>query len=566
METTEPTIPEGKAVYTVKVVDSEGNPWTGTVVTFKKGSLTVGEPQTTDAAGEVTTLMEPGDYTFELTLPDDSMIYDAAQCVLTEAAPSRTVILEPKPDTTMDFTVNITKDGAAYTGDVTVQLFSGTTVISEGKAVDGTYTARLEADTYTVQLVLSDDTLEYTAATVTKEAPTADIALTKKAPVIQNITYTVKVVDSKGTPQAGVWVEIKDTEYLGQTGAEGVFTQVMPSGNYSVELLFTGTSYYYNTTAAVLTAAVPNLTITLAAEPSSTDTTPNWFINDAEMFNIYEGTTHLPLGTDKPYYSAEQGNRCFFVFLPNRGGNYRLSLDRTDVALVGYGTTNWPFAGDSSADSEDGAIYINAYDDSIGNYGFVLGVDVVSGMTDVAVTVTRVGDPGFRIDLVPYDEAWKSDYVPTKFTLPAGSKLSYVDVMGATEAVTVVYNETDGFYHWGSANGPVMYVNLGPNAPYFSLQKVINGDGAAGGAPIRAYFYDENGTFLKKEDYTQTVTDYLACVDTATGVYPLTQDLAYILQNGCKGWWTATDPGYGMSALNGSNPEIAWLFACCYIA
>ena len=71
---------------------------------------------------------------------------------------------------------------------------------------------------------------------------------------------------------------------------------------------------------------------------------------------------------------------------------------------------------------------------------------------------------------------------------------------------------------------------------------------------------------VRKEDYTDTFNAYISCTDKTTGVYPLTEELAYMLQNGCKKWWTPTDPGYEMSALNGCNPEIGWLFACCYIA
>ena len=65
-----------------------------------------------------------------------------------------------------------------------------------------------------------------------------------------------------------------------------------------------------------------------------------------------------------------------------------------------------------------------------------------------------------------------------------------------------MYSDADGYYHFGTVNGPVVLMHLGKKAPYVSLQTVIEGDGLGGGAPIREYFFDANGDFLKKEDYT----------------------------------------------------------------
>ena len=138
-----------------------------------------------------------------------------------------------------------------------------------------------------------------------------------------------------------------------------------------------------------------------------------------------------------------------------------------------------------------------------------------------------------------------------------------MDIKGTTEANQVVYNETDGYYHYGTADGPVVYMHLGKKAPYVSLQTVIQGDGPMGGAPIRRYFFDENGDFIKREDYSEILTKYFENMDQNLGVYPLTQDLIYILQNGCCGWWDAESPDY---ILEGCNPEIGWMFALCYLA
>ena len=120
----------------------------------------------------------------------------------------------------------------------------------------------------------------------------------------------------------------------------------------------------------------------------------------------------------------------------------------------------------------------------------------------------------------------------------------------------------DGFYHLGTADGPLMLIVLGKEAPNQSLEIMINGDGLAGGSPLRHYFYDADGNFIKKEDYTNIMQTYFEAMDEKTGVYPLTADLEYMIKNACSGWWTMDDPNY---IFQGANEEIGWLFACCYI-
>ena len=67
---------------------------------------------------------------------------------------------------------------------------------------------------------------------------------------------------------------------------------------------------------------------------------------------------------------------------------------------------------------------------------------------------------------------------------------------------------------------------------------------------------------IKKEDYTEILTKYFDNMDETYSVYPLNEDLVYIITNACSGWWTSSDPNY---IFDGCNPELGWLFACCYI-
>ena len=83
--------------------------------------------------------------------------------------------------------------------------------------------------------------------------------------------------------------------------------------------------------------------------------------------------------------------------------------------------------------------------------------------------------------------------------------------------------------------------------------------------------YDADGNFQRKENYTECVAKYIECVDEESGMYPLTEDLQYIIQNSGahNGWWKL-DGNYIFRNDNGENvpginSEIAWLFMCCYI-
>ena len=125
-----------------------------------------------------------------------------------------------------------------------------------------------------------------------------------------------------------------------------------------------------------------------------------------------------------------------------------------------------------------------------------------------------------------------------------------------------MFNEADGYYHLDSADGPVIHVHLAKGAPYAALQTVIQGDGPMGGAPIRKYFYDESGNFVKKEDYTDILVDYFENMDQDLGIYPLNDDLIYIIKNGCDSWWDSESPDF---IFDDANPELGWMFACCWV-
>jgi len=373
-----------------------------------------------------------------------------------------------------------------------------------------------------------------------------------------NAVYSVKVTDAQGTPYtSGVIVKfMKDgTQFAMQpVDANGVATKELEKGNYSVELVFTSDNTgYYDPAAAVLSADKTSIELQLINKVGEVTTT--LFVNGQEH------AAH-PIGVDSTYVSVKAGVRNYFLFSPTEEGTYRFSVNDSKLALGYYGAPHF-VQSTSAMDVVDNAFSISISKSSLGGAVYVIGIDGTDADTNCILTIQRTGAPAHNVADEPWTE-YKTTAVLAPYTLnmPAGKSLVYMDINVETAKHTFVFNKADGYYHLDTAEGPVVHVHLAKGAPYVALQTVIQGDGPAGGAPIREYFYDENGEFVKKEDYTDILMDYFENMDPTLGVYPLTDDLIYIIKNGCNGWWDSTSPDF---IMEGCNSEIAWMFACCWV-
>lgn len=383
--------------------------------------------------------------------------------------------------------------------------------------------------------------------------------------------YQVTVVDGQGNPYtAGVIVKFMQgtTQAAMQPVNEsGVAEKTLPKGDYTVELVFTdeSASCYYDTASAVLSANKTSLEITLYNSISGEGTS---LFATSPVTGEGKDYTAYPVTAGSTYISVEASERNYFLFAPTQAGTYKVSVDNNQLKLGYYGSPYFVQA-ESVEEVVDNAFTISISESMIGtgvtgSVSLVLGIDGAAEDGGCILNIQRTGDPEHTISDEPWTQ-YKTTHTPAPFTLKleAGKKLTYVDIKGTTDANKVVYNETDGYYHFGTADGPVVYLHLDKKAPHVSLQTVIQGDGPMGGAPIRKYFYDDAGEFVKKEDYTDILTSYFENMDKDLGIYPLNSDLIYIIQNGCSGWWDSTSPDY---IFEGCNPEIGWMFALCYLA
>ena len=370
-------------------------------------------------------------------------------------------------------------------------------------------------------------------------------------------SYEVKVLDGQGNPMTeGVVVKfLKDGQQVAmqKTNDKGIASKELEKGNYTVELMFTDSSLNasYDASAAVLSADKTSLVLTLINEVGSESST---LVVGEQEFNaphVNVGSTNVPVAASV---------RNYFIFTPTEAGTYAFSVSNNDIKIGYYGAPHF-VQSMSAVDVIDNVITMSISAGTIGG-SYVLGLDGLSADTKTVLNIIRTGDPEITISDLPWTE-YKTTHTPAPYTLDLGGKsLKYIDITSTTANVTLVYNANDGFYHYGSENGPVMLVHLGKKAPYVSLQTVIEGDGLGGGAPIREYFYDANGEFLKKEDYTEILRTYFENMDATNGVYPLTKDLEYIIKNGCNGWWDKESPDF---IFTDCNPELGWMFALCYV-
>lgn len=375
--------------------------------------------------------------------------------------------------------------------------------------------------------------------------------------------YRVSVVDALGNPYTdGIIVS-----FIGENGettmqkldGNGVAEKTLTRGTYAVELLFTGdeNAYHYDADDLKVTADAAELQVVLANTLTGGSRSIYGQGKDRDAYYVSEGCTYVTLTA---------GERNYYLFTPTTEGTYEISVIGEVEGIGYYGAPH--FVQDYNVgDLVDNVITVSVTGGMIGTGDtgttvMVIGVD--AGSADSAVlTIRRTGAHQWTVE----DEPWivyQTTAVLAPYTLPGDALLVEFDL---TTSYDLVYNETDGFYHLDSADGPLVLVRLAEPSKYLDSFKTILENTA-----IRRYFFDENGEFQKKEEYSDCVLEYLTCVDENAGVYPLTEDLKYIIQQhgGYAGWFDRDGSQYlfvdgNGNPLPGIDEETSWLFICCYI-
>lgn len=379
-------------------------------------------------------------------------------------------------------------------------------------------------------------------------------------------TYRVTVLDGESKPYTtGVIVRFSQNgSQVAMVAVDdnGVAQKAMPAGEYTVELMFTGdaSAYVYDKNNLTLTADKPEMTIVLyqaAGEQSALQAAGD----DAVARPVSIGATYVELTA---------GSRNYFLFAPTEAGLYEFTTSDAG-AMVGYYGAPHYVQTNSVKEVVDNkfTVSINAGMIGTSNTGtavLVIGIDSES-LGNCILYVRRIGDPEHSVE----DEPWtvyNATVSLSPYKLETGATLAEFDLTAAASQYTLVYNEADGFFHLNTADGPLVLVRLGKDSKYLACFKTILDTSG-----VSKYFYDETGKFLKRETYNECLLAYIANMDEDNGVYPLTKDLQYIIQQRADhaGWFDKDAATYLFKDSDGNkvldiNPDLMWLFMCCYIA
>lgn len=372
--------------------------------------------------------------------------------------------------------------------------------------------------------------------------------------------YQVVVVDAAGNPvSAGIAVKFMQggsQKAMQLVNESGVAEKTLTRGDYTVELQFTdpNAQYVYDASDLTLSAEKTQLQIVMSQKLGEEAQE----LSVGKAYYVKEGCTNIPLNAE---------GRSYYIFVPKTAGKYEVSLVGSDAAIGYYGGSVHYIWDHSAVEVVDNKFSVNVMDSQLGGAILVIGVDAGEG--EAILSVQNVGAPDWSVEQEPWTVYQaKSNIAP--YTLPAGAKLNKFDLTASTDTYKLVLNENDGFYHLGSADGALVVVQIGNTSEETEylppFETILEKQG------IRRYFYDENGNFVKKEEYSECTLKYIENADEQSGVYPLTEDLMYIIQQqGAQaGWFDADNAGYLFKDQDGNkvigiNNEISWLFMCRYL-
>lgn len=375
--------------------------------------------------------------------------------------------------------------------------------------------------------------------------------------------YQVYVKNALGTPYTS-GVVIKFMQNGVQAGmqvvnAEGLAEKTLPKGDYTVELQFTDSdvTYVHNAADQKLTASQTRVDVTVNRGLGEKSQSLYVVDRDYEAFYLEAGCTAITLNAEKMSY---------FLFAPKEAGTYEFSLIGSDAAIGYYGAPHF-VQKESAAEVVDNKFTMSIRKDMIGTGDTgttVLVLGVAAGEGKAAFAIQRIGDPEWSVT----DEPWtvyEAVGPMTAYTHDAKAKLTEIDLKA--DSFNLVLGQ-DGYYHKDTAEGPLVLVRLGSKSggsQYLDdFQTILEHSG------VSKYFYDENGNFVKKEKYDDCLLKYFEIMDEESGLYPLTEDLKYIIQSRGEysGWFEPSNSLYLFKDENGNsipgiNSEISWLFMCC---
>lgn len=516
----------------------------------------------TDENGVASAYLPKDTYTGNLVIPAGYKA-NTTSFELTPEDPFVSLKIDTHVIVTADYTVRvIDEDGVPVPG---VLITIGTTFGTTNE--DGVYTVTLEKADYTVVIGAPEG---YYAENISVPFPADStvlgVTLKHGSGEQTGVAYTVKVVDANGNGMSGILVTFNQNGSpvtMVPVDATGTAVANLEAGAYTVSLASSsGASLKFNQDQATLTEEKTTATIMVAADLSSANHESAYWGN---YYRLSTGSSWVDL-TNVTNYVTDFG--CFmYVFYPGSSGIYEVTV--SNGATMGfYGSISFPNGPSRDTNNEEKSFQLTILDGEFANDNqpsYVLGLALEGDIEDATITLIRVADAPEELPKIVYEPT--TEITPFKYTGSGSPK--YVDL---TKSVSIT-KKADGFYY---LNGKQLYINLSSSAPNITISNMLGvvydpntGEWGASsmGTGMKGLIYDENGTVIAIEDFTQCMTDYVKASDPVTGLYPLNDDLIYMIKNcgSYMGWWNEQSPNYLFSAVTGLNTETAWMFAVCTV-
>lgn len=396
------------------------------------------------------------------------------------------------------------------------------------------------------------------------------------------IVYTVRVVDADGNPLPNMIVSLYDGEDLisikmtdehGEASCSEKNALTAKDTPYTVGVADTKNSdFYYNKSLAVLSDGKEEITLTIFEKTEGLHNETLYLAGGGD-----NGVT-APVLDDGGYYVELDEGENYFVFLPTRRGQYKISFVSDVGATMGYyGSPHFVQSNDLASTDGTGEVFkkedslffniriFNVGEDYYSSSRYVFRID--ADQAGSAIVNVKCADPNLPLskEELPWEEyILPSDpekYIPD-FVVGGISELTDFDITDPT--LKAVYNENDGYYHLGAADGPVILVKLAVDSQYIASFKTIMET-----TQLAIYVYGEDGSLAKKINYHTMMQKYIDAADETLGVYPLTPALkeVFVVIGNAWGWYKSGANGiFSLLAPGALVEENACLFACCYYA
>ena len=335
----------------------------------------------------------------------------------------------------------------------------------------------------------------------------------------------VLTVDISADPGFKFWVFEAATDAsltLPESGESGTYTYNLEAGvEYRVYII----GYYEHAESA----AVITYDISFAAQEI-----------EQPPVDIDKSEVVLELG-DNNVDLLENTVVSLFDFVPAEPGVYTFTVPE-GVTLAQYGYAAWNLM--ETAEGTSLTITATAAEQTI-----MIGLS--GDVTSVNVNVEKTGNytPPAQIE---YEDYVPSNTVESDFEEPAG--LEAIDI---TVEQNVVLGD-DGYYHLGTADGPIVYVNL--NNEQFTLALLYDA-----GAPItmRGTYVDEDGE-EHPYDFMDMITSLYYNYSLENDYHPLNKDLMVFLKayGTAQGWYGANTSSFESITSGDFNEDSAWLVSC----